>query len=129
MKRIPAFVFGHVLGAILTGAIAGSFLDWKAVWVFAAVLGGNAVVGSLICWAWPGLRAPWWKLWPMATVINPLMLAGIAWTLKHWSCLAGDHTGWDCLFSDAGLFGIAGCLPSPLIGLMARWWFRRRSPG
>jgi hypothetical protein len=124
--RLPAFVLGHVLGAVTVGAIGGSFLDWKAVWVFAGILGGNAIISALICWAWPGFAAPWWKLWLMATLVNPLMLAGIAWSLSQWDCLVVGKTGWSCMFSDVGLFAMAACLPSPVIGLLARWGVRRR---
>ena len=35
-------------------------------------------------------------------------------------------TGWNCLFTDAGPDVIEACLPSPLIGLAVRWWWRRR---
>jgi hypothetical protein len=32
----------------------------------------------------------------------------------------------DCMFSDVGPLAMMACLPSPLIGLAARWWQRRR---
>jgi hypothetical protein len=62
IRRIPAFVWGHVLGAFVTGAVAGAFVDWKAVQVFSGVMLVNAVLTSLICWRWPGFAGAWWKL-------------------------------------------------------------------
>ncbi len=31
MRRIHSFVYSHVIGALLTGAVAGAFLDGTAV--------------------------------------------------------------------------------------------------
>lgn len=122
-----AFALGHVLGALVVGAIGGSFLELKAVFTLAALLAGNAAISTLICWWWPGLAASWWKLWPMATLANPLMIAGIAWSLEQWDCLVGGKTGWDCMFAGVGPLAMQACLPSPLVGLAARWWSRRRA--
>ena len=132
MKLHP-FAVGHVLGAVVVGATVGSFLELKAVFNLAALMGGNAAIGALICWWWPGFNGAWWKLWPMATVVNPLMIAAVAWTLDQWDCLVGTKTGWDCMFAGFGPLAIEACLPSPLVGLAASWWSgyraRRRSPG
>jgi hypothetical protein len=125
LKRIPAFVWGQVIGALITGVVTGAFIDWKAVWVFPAVLAGNALLTSLICWWWPGFAGAWWKLWLMATLVNPLMLAAIAWSFDNWECLVGGRTGWSCLLASAGLDVMVLCLPAPLIGLAARWWRKR----
>ena len=125
MGRVPAFVWGYVLGALVTGAVAGAFFDLKAVATFSALLAGNALVSGLICWWWPGFAGAWWKLWPMATLVNPLMLASIAWSIDQWQCLIGGRTGWDCMFADVGPFVATLCLPPPLIGFAARWWRRR----
>jgi hypothetical protein len=126
VKKVPSFVYGHVLGALVTGAVAGSFLDWQAVTSFAGVLAVNAVIGALICWWWPGFDAAGWKLWLVATFANPLILAAIGFSIDQFDCLVGRQTGWNCMFSDVGPLAAAACLPSPLIGLAVRWLWRRR---
>ena len=127
MRRIPSFVYGHVIGALIVGAVSGAFLDWQAVASFASLLAVNAVISSLVCWRWPGFEAPGWKLWLVATFANPLMLSAIAFSVDQYECLVGQRTGWNCLFSEVGPLAVAACLPSPLIGLAVRWWRRRSS--
>jgi hypothetical protein len=124
--RIHPFVLGHVIGAAITGVVAGAFLDWKAVATFSSLLAVNAVIGSLVCWWRPGLGAAGWKLWLTASFANPLMVAAIAYSITQFDCLIGRQTGWNCLFTDVGPWTVEACLPSPLIGLVARWWWRRR---
>ena len=126
MRRIHPFVVGHVIGAAITGVVAGAFLDWQAVVSFSAVLALNAVIGSLVCWWRPGFEAAGWKLWLMASFANPLMVAAIAFSLDQYNCLLGRQTGWNCMFADVGPLTAAACLPSPLVGLAARWWRKRR---
>jgi hypothetical protein len=126
VRRIDPFVLGHVVGALVVGGVAGAFLDLKAVLVFSSLLAANAAIGSLVCWWRPGLEAAWWKLWPVATFANPLMVAAIAFSIDQYDCLIGERTGWNCMFADAGPEVIGACLPSPLIGLAVRWWWRRR---
>ena len=126
MRRIDPFVLGHVVGALVVGGVAGAFLDLKAVLVLSSLLAANAAIGSLVCWWRPGFEAAWWKLWPVATFANPMMLAAIAFAISSYDCLVGNHTGWNCMFADAGPDVIEACLPSPLIGLAVRWWWRRR---
>jgi hypothetical protein len=125
--RIHPFVLGHVIGAAITGVVAGAFLDWTAVATFSSLLAANAVIGSLVCWWRPGLGAAGWKLWLTASFANPLMLAAIAFSLDQYNCLLGRQTGWNCMFADVGPLAAAACLPSPLVGLLARWWRRRRA--
>ena len=127
VRRIHPFVVGHVIGAAITGVVAGAFLDWQAVVSFSAVLALNAVIGSLVCWWRPGFEAAGWKLWLMASFANPLMVAAIAFSLDQYDCLLGRQTGWNCMFADVGPLTAAACLPSPLVGLLARWWCRRRA--
>ena len=127
MGRTHPFVVGHVIGAAITGAVAGAFLDWKAVASFSGVLAVNAAIGSLICWWRPGFDAPAWQLWFAATFANPLMLAAVAFSLSQYDCLIGGQTGWNCMFAEVGPQTAAACLPSPLIGLLARWCRRRRA--
>ncbi|HTG25526.1 MAG TPA: hypothetical protein VK681_36290 [Reyranella sp.] len=125
MRRIHPFVYGHVIGAFLVGAVAGAFLDLKAVLVFSSLLAANAAIGSLVCWWRPGFEAAWWKLWPVATFANPMMLSAIAFSINQYDCLTGQQSGWNCMLSDVGPLTVAACLPSPIIGLAARWLKRR----
>ena len=127
MRRIHPFVYGHVVGAFLVGAVAGAFLDWTAVASFSGMLAVNALISALVCWWRPGFEAAGWKLWLVASFANPLMVAAIAFSLDQYNCLLGRQTGWNCMFADVGPLTAAACLPSPLIGLLARWWRRRRA--
>ena len=125
MLPIHPFVWGHVIGALIVGAVSGSFFDVKAVFTFSGLLAGNAAIGSLVCWWRPGLDAAGWKLWPTATFANPMMLAAIAFSIDQYDCLIGRASGWNCMLSDVGPMTVAACLPSPLVGLAVRWWKRR----
>ena len=122
MPRLHPFVWGHVIGALIVGAVSGAFLDGKAVVTFSAVMAANAAIGSLICWWRPGLDAAGWKLWLTASLANPLMLAAIAFSIDQYDCLLARTRGWNCMFADLGPLAAAVCLPSPLIGLAVRWW-------
>ncbi|HEY6983177.1 hypothetical protein [Reyranella sp.] len=124
MRRIQPFVLGHVGGALLAGAIAGTFFDAIAVVTFAVILAGNALIATLVCWWRPGLGAAGWKLWLMASLANPLMLAGCGWSGLQYECLIGDRTGWDCLFADVGPFATGMALLPPVLGVAARWLWR-----
>lgn len=125
MRRIPSFVYGHVIGALLAGVVGGSFLDLTAVMAFGSILAAAAIVSSLVCWWWPKFDAPTWKLWLVATVANPVLIAGLVWSVFYFGCITGDLKGWDCLFSDVGWVSAAGTLPSPVVGLIVRWWWSR----
>lgn len=125
MPHIHSFVYGHVIGALIVGAVSGAFLDVKAVFTFSGLLAANAAVGSLIGWWRPGLEAAGWKLWLTTSFVNPLMLVAIFFIYDQYDCLVGQRTGWNCMFSDLGPMMAAACLPSPLIGLAVRWWKRR----
>ena len=100
MRRIHPFVWGHVIGALIVGALSGSSLDAKAVFTFSGLLAANAAIGSLVCWWRPGFEAAGWKLWLVATFANPLILAGIAFSIDQWDCLFKSVKGWSCMFSD-----------------------------
>ena len=130
VRRIPSFVYGHVVGALATGAIGGAFLDLTAVMVFGAAAAAAAVVVALVCWWWPKFDASAWKIWLVATVANPVLIAGVVWSLLNMDCYTGELKGWDCLFSDVGWVCALGTLPSPIIGLIARRFGNwRRVPG
>jgi hypothetical protein len=126
VRRIPSFVYGHVIGALVAGMVGGAFLDLKAVLAFSSILAAAAVMSSLICWWWPKFDAPAFKLWLAATAANPVLIAGIVWSVTYFGCLTGDLKGWDCLFSDVGWVSAAATLPSPVVGLIVRWWWTRR---
>jgi hypothetical protein len=61
----------------------------------------------------------------VATFANPMMLAAIAFSIDQYDCLTGQQSGWNCMLSDVGPLTVAACLPSPIIGLAARWLKRR----
>ena len=115
------------MGALLTGVASGAFLDLTAVLVFGSGLAAAAIVSALVCWWWPKFDGAAWKLWLVATFANPVMIAGIVWTLVMRDCLVGELKGWDCLFAEVGLVASAACLPSPIVGLVFRWLGRRSS--
>jgi hypothetical protein len=129
VRRIPSFVYGNVIGGLITGIVAGAFLDLKAVVIFSTLLAANAAIVSLICWWRPGFEAAAWKLWLMATFANPLMLAALGFTIDQYECLIGSRTGWNCLFAGIGPLVAGVCLVPPVVGLFLRWWTsRRKSP-
>jgi hypothetical protein len=126
VRRIPSFVYGNVIGGLIIGAGLGAFIDLKAVLVFSSVLAGNAVIVSLICWWRPGFEAAAWKLWLVAIIANPLMLAAIAFSIEEYECLIGRKSGWNCMFSTVGPLVAGICLAPPVVGLAVRWWTRWR---
>ena len=114
MPGIHPFVWGHVIGALIVGAVSGSFLDVKAVFTFSGLLAANAAISSLVCWWRPGLDAAGWKLWLTATFANPMMLAAIAFTIDQYDCLMGGPAD-GCMLASVGPMTVEACLPSPLI--------------
>lgn len=126
MRRIPSFVYGHVLGALVAGVVGGAFLDLTAVMVFGSSAAAAAVVSALVCWWWPKFDASAWKLWLVATAVNPLLIAGLIWSLVSLDCILGTTRGWNCLFADVGWVVAVGTLPSPVVGLIVRWWWTHR---
>ena len=125
-QRVHPFVLGHLAGALFAGGFAGTFFDAIAVMTFAAILAGNALVATLVCWWWPGLNAAGWKLWLATSLANPLVLAGCGWSAIQYECLIGEKTGWDCLFADVGPFAAGMGLLPPVLGVAAR---RLSGPG
>lgn len=82
MRYIPSFAYGHVIAALVVGGVFGATLaNVNAALALGAILAAAAVISALVCWWWPGFDAPAWKLWLVATIANPLLLAGIARSL------------------------------------------------
>ena len=128
MKRIDPFALGHVIAALVAGAVAGAFLDLKAVLVFSSVLAASAIVSALVCWRWPGFTAAAWRLWLIGVLANPLFLAAVAFSIDQYECLVGWKTGWNCMFFDLGPKVAGMCLLPPIGGLLWRGWRRWRAP-
>jgi hypothetical protein len=127
VRRIPSFVYGHVLGALLIGLIAGSFLDLKAVAIFGGVMAACALASAFVCWLWPGYGGPGWQLWIAGAIGNPLFLVAAFFAYQDYDCLVGNKTGWGCMFADAEPLVMGACLVPPLIGLAVRWLARPRA--
>jgi hypothetical protein len=121
VRRIPSFVYGHVLGALVIGVVAGAFLDLKAVLIFGGVMGASAIASAFICWLWPGLTGPGWQLWIVGVIGSPLFLVAAFFAYQDYDCLLGNKTGWNCMFADVGPLAMGVCLGPPLFGLTVRW--------
>ena len=127
MRRIPSFVWGHVLGALVIGFVAGSFLDLKAVMTFGGVMAASAIASAFACWLWPGFAGPGWKLWIAGAIGNPLFLVAAFFAYQDIDCLLGTKTGWGCMFASVEPLVMGVCLAPPLIGLAVRRLARRRA--
>jgi hypothetical protein len=121
VRRIPSFVYGHVLAALLIGLVAGAFLDLKAVMTFGSSMAAGAIASAFVGWLWPGFAGPGWKLWIAGTIGNPLFLAAAFFAYQDIDCLLGTKTGWGCMFASIEPTVMASCLVPPLIGLAVRW--------
>ena len=121
MRRIPSFVYGHVLGAMLMGVAAGAVLDARAVAVFSGIMGISAAASAFVCRYWPGFAGPGWQLWIAGVVGNPMFLVAGYFAYQELDCLIGKKTGWSCLFSDVYPMLMGACLVPPLFGLVVRW--------
>jgi hypothetical protein len=82
LDRIPPFVTGQVAGAVIMGSVpsllSGTYFGayfLNSDWI---VMSMGPVVGTLVCWRWPGPGAPAWKLLPVALLANPMVLLLIA---------------------------------------------------
>ena len=124
MRRIPSFVYGHVLSAFLLGFVGGVFLNLEALLVFCSVMAGSALVSALVCWRWPGYAGAGWKLWLVGVIASPLFLVAAFLVAQDYECLTGSKTGWDCMFSDMYPLMMGVCVIPPLIGLAVRWLAR-----
>ena len=124
-RRIHPFVLGHLGGALVAGCIVVSFVNFFPSVTVTAVLVANALIATLICSYWPGLKVSGWRLWLTASLANPLVLVGGLWSGIQYECLVGQKMGWDCV--GAGIaFAAAGlALLPPFFVVGARWYARR----
>ncbi len=127
MLRIHPFVMGHLIGAVVTGAAAGAFINPQAAFVAALALFGGALVSSFICQWWPGVEAPAWKLWPVAVFASPVMLAALGFMAVDWECVVGMRRGWHCLTAAMAILAVGLCLLPPVAGLLWRGFKRWRA--
>ena len=125
MRRIPSFIYGHVLSALLLGLTGGSVLDLQAVLIFSSAMAGCALASGLVCWLWPGFAGPGWQLWLVGAIANPLFLAAGFFSYQDFDCLVGNKTGWNCMLTDLEPTVMAICLVPPLVGLVVRRLARR----
>ena len=125
MLRIRPFVMGHLIGAVMTGAVAGAFVSPQMAFITALALLGGAIVSSFVCQWRPGVDAVAWKLWSVAVLANPVMIAAFAFMARDWQCVLGTRRGWDCLAAAMAIIAACLCLLPPVGGLLWRWWKRR----
>lgn len=125
MRPISPFVYGHVLGALVVGAVGGSFIDFRAIFTFAIAMAIGAAASAIVCRRWPGFDAAGWRLWLTAALANPLLLVTLGFAIEEYECLLGKRSGWACMFSDIGPIVAGVCLLPPLLGLVLRWLWRR----
>jgi hypothetical protein len=126
MLRIHPFVMGHLIGAVMTGAAAGAFINPQAAFIGALALFGGALVSSFVCQRWPGVEAAAWKIWPVAVFASPVMLAAVGFMAADWECVVGMRRGWNCLTAAMAILAAGLCLVPPVAGLLWRGWKRRR---
>ena len=129
MRALSPFVYGQVLGALLVGAVCGSFLDLRAIFTFAIAMAVGAAASAMVCRWWPGYSAAGWRLWLTGAIANPLLLVALGFSIDSYECLLGRRTGWNCMFADIGPMVVGVCLLPPLFGVGLRWlWGRQQRP-
>lgn len=128
MLRIHPFVMGHLIGAVMTGAVAGAFINPQAALIGALALFGGALVSSFVCQRWPGVEAAAWKIWPVAVFASPVMLAAVGFMAADWECVVGMRRGWNCLTAAMAILAAGLCLLPPVGGLLWRGFKRWRAP-
>ena len=93
MRRIHAFIWGHVVAALIVGVAAGATLDAQAAAMGAVALMAGAMVSSVVCWWKPGFEAPAWRLIPAAILANPLMLLALGFMVVDAEGVVGNKQG------------------------------------
>ena len=121
MRALSPFVYGHILGALLIGAVGGSFIEFRAIFTFGIAMAAGAAASVMVCRWWPGFDAPGWRLWLTGALGNPLLLVALGFSVGSYECLLGKRTGWNCMFGDIGPLVVGICLLPPLLGLGLRW--------
>jgi hypothetical protein len=127
MRAVSPFVYGQVLGALVIGAVGGSFIDGKAIFTFAIAMAIGAAASAMVCRWWPGFDGRAWQLWLTGALANPLLLVALGFAIEEYDCLLGKRTGWNCMFSDIGPMVVGVCLLPPLLGIALRWLWGRNS--
>ena len=127
MLRIRPFVMGHLVAALLVGAGAGAFLAAEAMLIGGLGMLAGAVVSSLVCQWKPGVEAPAWQLWPVATLVNPVFPAALYFMYLDWQCVVGLRWSWGCLVAVMAIIVAGLCFVPPLGGLVWRSWKRHRA--
>ena len=127
MLRIHPFVMGHLIGAVMTGAIAGAFVSPQVAFFAGLALLGGAIVSSFVCQWRPGVEAAAWKLWSVAVLANPIMIAALVFMVRDWQCVLAARRGWDCLGAAMAIVAACLCLLPPVGGLLWRGWKNRRA--
>ena len=125
---ITPFAIGHVLSALLIGALGGLFVSTASIVSFAIAMGFGALASVVICRIFPGEDGPGWQLWIVGSLFNPLLLVALFFTADASDCMFGKVKGAACLFDDIGPLVVAVCLLPPLIGIGVRWLLRSPPP-
>lgn len=118
---------GHLVTALLVGAAAGAFLAGEAMLIGGVGMLAGAVVSSLVCQWKPGVEAPAWQLWPVATLVNPVFPAALFFMALDWKCVVGLRGGWGCVVVTMAMIVAGLCFLPPLGGLLWRSWKRYRA--
>jgi hypothetical protein len=127
MLRIRPFVMGHLVAALLVGAGAGAFLAAEAMLIGGLGMLAGAIVSSFVCQWKPGVDAPAWQLWPVATLANPVFPAALFFVSLDWRCVAGLLRSWGCVVVTMAVIVASLCFVPPLCGLLWRSWKRYRA--
>jgi hypothetical protein len=121
LRRLHPFALGSITAAVVVGVAAGPVvLNLRAIVVLALLMAGGAAIAALVCWRWPGLSAPAWKLWPTMTLTNPMFVVGVIWTIDRFECVLSRARSWDCMFADFGPILAGLCLLPPIGGFVWR---------
>jgi hypothetical protein len=114
------FIFGHVVGALLIGAVGGALINTASIESFSIIMLVAAAASATLCRWWPGYDGPWWQLWLAGAGTNPLLLVALSFSVDAADCVVGMRKGPACLFSDIGPLVVGVCLLPPLLGLGLR---------